>query len=63
MPHAADSINCDFQTDMCDWSASGNWTWAVQKGPSGKPNTGPLADHNADGRYTCERYGDDERHV
>ncbi|KAK7094855.1 MAM and LDL-receptor class A domain-containing protein 1-like [Littorina saxatilis] len=41
-----ESINCDFQADMCGWSDSGDWTWSRKRGASGKANTGPLGERN-----------------
>ncbi|KAK7502639.1 hypothetical protein BaRGS_00006214, partial [Batillaria attramentaria] len=42
----AESVSCDFQADMCGWQKEGAWSWTRHKGQSGKPNTGPTADHN-----------------
>nr|KAG5710604.1 hypothetical protein BaRGS_013250 [Batillaria attramentaria] len=41
-----ESVSCDFQADMCGWQKEGAWSWTRHKGQSGKPNTGPTADHN-----------------
>jgi len=50
-------ISCDFDSNLCGWtnSASDDFDWERESGPTPSDNTGPTMDHTS-GRGKCTVY-------